>query len=166
MEMRALGVLALAALVAAVPASPCSSVQDALPKPTIVPEDVRTALDQLSVGVAGVPSTNVPNLPVGYKAAFRVAESKAGWMVRPYRSDWVRVHRITIHLVRIVPPLVLPDHHGFVSLAPLRIGDLAWLVVMRDATIPILGPPGGTYIAPIAVFVRTEQPTFVAAVTL
>lgn len=164
--MRALGVLALAALVAAVPASAHTSARDAVPKPTIVPEDVRTALAELSVGVADVPSTNVPNLPVAYKAAFRVAKSKAGWMARPYRSDWVRVHRITIHLVRIVPPLVLPEHHGFVSLAPLRIGDLAWLVLMRDATIPILGPPGGTYIAPIAVFVRTDQPTFVVAVSL
>lgn len=164
--MRALAVIALVALSTALSASAHSSRNRSVPKPTMVPEDVRTALAELSVGVAGLANTNTPKLPVGYKVAFRVAENKAGWMVRPYRSDWVRVHRITVHLVRIVPPLVLPEHHGFVSLAPLRIGDLAWLIVMREATIPILGPPGGAYLAPVAVFVRTDEPSFVAAVSL
>jgi hypothetical protein len=165
--MRALAVIAFVVLSTTVPASAHSSRNRSVPKPTMVPEDVRTALAELSVGVAGLPNTNVPSLPVGYKAAFRVAKNKAGWMVRPYRSNWRRVDRLTIHLVRIVHPLFgEPDHHAFVSISPLRIGDLAWLVVMRDATIPILGPRGGTYIASVAVFVRTDEPSFVAAVSL
>jgi hypothetical protein len=137
------------------------------PTPTVVPEDVRAALADLSIGVASATAVNTASLTVGYRRAFRIAEHKAGWMIRAYGHGWTRVDRLTIHLVRIVPPLFgEPDHHAFVSISPLLIGDLAWLIVMRDATIPILGPPGGTYIAPIAVFVRTDVPKFVVATTL
>ncbi len=149
-----------------IPAGSQAARRNPPPSPTVVPADVRTALAQLSVGVASPVDVNPSLLAVRYKAALRIARRKVSWMIRPYRSDWSRVHRVTVHLVRIVPPLPLPDHQGYVSIAPLRIGDLAWLVVMRDATIPILGPPGGTYVAPIAVFVRTDQRKFVVAVTI
>jgi hypothetical protein len=162
--MRALAVIAV--LAAIVPVRSQAAGLERAPSPTRVPADVRTALAELSVGVASPVDIDPSLLSVRYKTALRIAQKHVGRMVRPYRSGWSRVHRIAIHLVRIVPPIPLPDHHGFVSLAPLRIGDLAWLIVMRDATIPVLGPPGGTYVAPIAVFVRTDEPAFVVAMSL
>ena len=126
------------------------------------------ALYGYSIGVSDASSVDPSSVAVSYLRADRIALRKFGWVARPYAaSGWVRVHRVTVHLVRVVPPPIgWPDRRGFVSTAPLKPGDLAWLVVIRDATIPILGPPGGTYIAPLAIFVRTDEPSFVVALTI
>jgi hypothetical protein len=162
--MRVLGVLVLVAIL--IPAATQAARTERSPSPTPIPDDVRLGLAQLSIGVSSPGEVKPSSLPVRYKQALRIARKKVGWMIRPAMSGWVRVHRITLHLVRLTPPPVLPERRGFVSAAPLRIGDLAWLVVVRDATIPVLGPPGGTYIAPLAVLVRTDQARFVVAMSL
>jgi hypothetical protein len=162
--MRVLAVLVLVATL--VPAATQAAGTEPSPSPTPIPDDVRLGLAQLSIGVSSLAGVKPSSQPVRYQQALRIAKKKVGWMIRPEMSGWIRVHRITIHLVRLTLPPVLAERRGFVSTAPLRIGDLAWLVVLRDATIPVLGPPGGIYVAPIAVFVRTDEPKFVVAMSL
>jgi hypothetical protein len=81
-------------------------------------------------------------------------------MARPYSSGWHRVGRVTVHLVRVVSSNTV----GKLGLFP---DQLAWLVVIRDVTIPIIGPPGrpgpSSYISMLAVFVRTDIPRYILA---
>ena len=67
---------------------------------------------------------------------------------------------MTVHLVRVVSSNTV----GKLGLFP---DQLAWLVIVRDVTIPILGPPGRpgppSYIGMLAVFVRTDIPRYVVA---
>jgi hypothetical protein len=81
-------------------------------------------------------------------------------MARPYSSGWHRVGRVTVHLVRVVSSNTV----GKLGLFP---DQLAWLVVIRDVTIPIIGPPGRprppSDISMLAVFVRTDIPRYILA---
>ncbi len=52
------------------------------------------------------------------------------------------------------------------DIASTLIGSLAWLVVTRNATIPMTGPRGGTYAATLAAIVQTQRPRFVVALTI
>lgn len=57
------------------------------------------------------------------------------------------------------------------TFVPLFMNHLAWLVVVRNATVPVLGPPGkrtsrATYDATIAVFVDARTGEDIEAVTL
>ncbi|PYO45209.1 MAG: hypothetical protein DMD33_00250 [Gemmatimonadetes bacterium] len=67
---------------------------------------------------------------------------------------------MTVHLVRVVSSNTV----GKLGLFP---DQLAWLVVIRDVTIPILGPPGRpgprSYTGMLAVFVRTDTPRYILA---
>jgi hypothetical protein len=48
---------------------------------------------------------------------------------------------------------------------PVRL-NLAWIVVMGDVTIPITGPPGGSYQATLVVLVETTRPKWVVGFTM
>ena len=125
--MRVLSlVLVLAALM---PAGSRAARTASSPSPSPVPEDVRIALAQLSIGLSSPADVSPSGVRVSYEQAPRIARARVGWMIRPFRSSWMRVDRTTIHLVRLAPPPALPDRRGFVSTAPLRISDLAWLAV-------------------------------------
>jgi hypothetical protein len=134
-----------------------------------VPEDVGASLAAECYPVADA-SLPPSSLPVGPRRALRVAMRNLGWAVLPYGARWSRVGRITVHLVQLREPPTADGRCSFMNLNPIRVGDLAWLVVIRDATIPLIGPPGRPgpkrYVAPLAVFVRTDVPVFVRAMTL
>jgi hypothetical protein len=90
-----------------------------------------------------------------------VALRNFGGFAYPYTSGWVRVGRVTLHLVRVVRS----SSRGELGLFP---DQLVWLVVIRDVTIPNLGPPHGrrgplTYTGTMAVFVRTDVPRYILA---
>jgi hypothetical protein len=89
-----------------------------------------------------------------------VALRTFGGFAYPYTSGWVRVGRVTLHLVQVVRS----SSRGALGLFP---DQLVWLVVIRDVTIPNLGPPGRsrplTYIGTMAVFVRTDVPRYIVA---
>jgi hypothetical protein len=56
------------------------------------------------------------------------------------------------------------------TFVPLYMNHLAWLVVVRDANLPVLGPPGrrtrSTYEATVAVFIDATTGRDIEAVTL
>jgi hypothetical protein len=60
----------------------------------------------------------------------------------------------------------VPGALGWTDIRPLQVGGLAWVVVIRNATIPILGPPGGSYCATFVVLVQTAQPRWVVGLTI
>jgi len=94
------------------------------------------------------------------RRAVAIARRNFGGMARPYSTGWHRVGRVTVHLVRVVSSNTV----GKLGLFP---DQLAWLVVIRDVTIPIIGPPGRqgprSYLGMLAVFVRTDIPRYVVA---
>ena len=83
-------------------------------------------------------------------------------MARPYPSGWVRVDRVTVHLVRVLRSNTI----GPLGLFPDQV---EWVAVIRDVTVPLLGAPGRpgpqSYLATLGVFVRTDMPRYIVATT-
>lgn len=140
------------------------------PPPSPVPEDIKLALAEQSIGVADATDVSPVSLRVSSARARRVALKNFSWTVLPYRSGWIRMNRITTHLVRLSEIRRASGRFDFPDMHPLHAGDLAWLVVIRDATLPLLGPPGRpgprSYMAPLAVFVSTDEPRYVRAMSI
>jgi hypothetical protein len=63
--------------------------------------------------------------------------------------------RISVYLVRVLPS----------SRSSLPADAIVWLVVIRDATIPSLGPRFGAWIQTLAVFVSTDKPRFLESIS-
>jgi len=86
------------------------------------------------------------------------------------RLGFVNGYAVGGYLVRVTghpgPFDPLPTGRGWTPITPLQVGDLAWIVVIRDATIPIRGPPGGSYKATLVVFVETTRPQWVVGLTI
>ena len=124
-----------------------------------LPSDVRDGLTAQSVEV-GQPTGAPAQLPVSATRAKRIVK----------RLGFVNGHAVGVYLVRVTghpgPFDPLPPGRGWAPIAPLQVGDLAWIVVIRDATIPILGPPGGTYRATLVVIVDTTHPKWVVGLTI
>jgi len=124
-----------------------------------LPSDVRDGLTAQSVEV-GQPTGAPVQLPVSATRAKRIVK----------RLGFVNGHAVGVYLVRVTghpgPFDPLPPGRGWTPIAPLQVGDLAWIVVIRDATIPILGPPGGTYKATLVVIVDTTHPKWVVGLTI
>jgi hypothetical protein len=124
-----------------------------------VPSDVRDGLAAQSIEVG---------LPTGAPAQLPVSATRAKRIVK--RLGFVNGHAVGVYLVRVTghpgPFDPLPAGHGWTPITPLQVGDLAWIVVIRDATIPILGPPGGTYKATLVVIVETTHPKWVVGLTI
>jgi hypothetical protein len=127
---------------------------------TPLPSDVRDGLVAQSLEV-GQPTGAPARLPVSAARAKPIAKRQFGF---------VHGHGVGVYLVRITghpsPFDPLPAGRGWTPIAPLQVGDLAWIVVMRDATIPRLGPPGGTYKATLVVIVETRHPKYVVGLTI
>jgi hypothetical protein len=125
-----------------------------------LPEDIAVSLTSTGIQVADAAAIDSGSLPVGPRRAARVAVRNFGGFAYPYTSGWVRVGRVTLHLVRIVRS----SSRGALGLFP---DQLVWLVVIRDVTIPNLGRPGRsrphTYTDTMAVFVRTDVPRYIIA---
>jgi hypothetical protein len=123
-------------------------------------EDIALSLASTGIEVVDEPEVNAGPLPVGPRRAVRVALRNFGGFAYPYTSGWVRVGRVTLHLVRVVRS----SSRGQLGLFP---DQLVWLIVIRDVTIPNLGPPGRsrplTYTGTMAVFVRTDVPRYILA---
>jgi hypothetical protein len=143
----------VAALVLAAPAGATVRV-------AALPADVREGLaaDSIEVG----PTTGAP-------ARLPISAARAKQVVKRYFSPF-RGHRIGVYLVRIAghPGLFdpVPQGHSWTTIAPLRVGDLAWIVVIRNVTIPITGPAGGTVKETLAVIVETTEPRYVVGMTI
>lgn len=124
-----------------------------------LPSDLRDGLTAQSVEV-GQPTGAPAQLPVSATRAKRIVK----------RLGFVNGHAVGVYLVRVTghpgPFDPLPPGRGWTPIAPLQVGDLAWIVVIRDATIPILGPPGGTYRATLVVIVDTTHPKWVVGLTI
>jgi hypothetical protein len=125
-----------------------------------VPEDIAVSLPSAGIQVIDASGVNVGSLPMSSQRAVGVALGNFRGFAHPYTSGWVRVPRVTVHLVRVVRSSSI----GQLGLFP---DQLVWLVVIRDVTIPNLGPPGRpgppSYLGMLAVFVRTDIPRFVVA---
>ena len=151
-------VFVLVAVGAVLGPAPSSAAPVPSPVPSPVPDEVALGLPLVGIRVVDATDVVSGSLPVRPQRAVRVARKYFGGFARPYTSGWVRVGRVTLHLVRVVQS----------SGSGLFAGELAWLVVIRDATIPILGGPPGRagqlfYVAPLAVFVRTDEPRYIMA---
>jgi hypothetical protein len=125
-----------------------------------LPSDVRDGLTAESIEIGS---------PIGAPARLPVSAARAKRIVRPmmrfYRgySGGVYLVRITGHPGPFDP---LPPGRGWTTITPLQVGDLAWIVVIRDATIPITGPLGGSYQATLVVIVETTRPAWVTGFTI
>ena len=124
------------------------------------PDDIAVSLTSAGIQAADASEIDSGSLSVGPRRAVRVALRNFGGFAYPYTSGWVRVGRVTLHLVRVVRS----SSRGALGLFP---DQLVWLVVIRDVTIPNLGPPGRsrplTYIGTMAVFVRTDVQRYIVA---
>jgi hypothetical protein len=124
-----------------------------------LPSDVRDGLVAQSIEV-GQPTGAPAELPVSATRAKRIVK----------RLGFVNGHASGVYLVRVIGHLgpfdPLPPGRGWTPITPLQVGDLAWIVVIRDATIPILGPPGGTYKATLVVIVESTRPKWVVGLTI
>ncbi len=141
--MQALALVAVAAALA--------------PAPSPVPDEVTLGLPRAGIEVVDASDVAPGSLPVSSRQAVQIARKGFGGFARPYTSGWVRLGRVTVHLVRVVRS----------SSSGLFVGQVVWLVVIRDATLPIFGPPGRSgprySVGPLAVFVRTGEPRYILA---
>jgi hypothetical protein len=124
-----------------------------------LPSDVRDGLVAQSIEV---------RQPTGAPAQLPVSATRAKRIVK--RLGFVNGHTVGVYLVRVTghpgPFDPLPPGRGWTPITPLQVGDLAWIVVIRDATIPITGPPGGSYKATLVVIVETTHPKWVVGLTI
>jgi hypothetical protein len=116
------------------------------------------ALGLQSAGVDVVPTPPTPT-SISARQARRIATKNFGGFAHPYTSGWKRVGRVSVYLARVVRSNTL----GPLGLFP---DQLVWLVVIRDVSIPDLGPPGRPhrpFIGWMGVFVRTDIPRYIVA---
>jgi len=119
---------------------------------------VCVALGLHGVGIDVVPTPPTPT-SVSARQARRIATKKFGGFPHPYTPGWKRLGRVSVYLARVVRS----DSRGPLGLFP---DQLVWLVVIRDVTIPDLGPPGRPhrpFLGWMGVFVRTDIPRWVLA---
>lgn len=129
-----------------------------------VPRDVQQALaTEYSIAVSAVS----PHAGVGQirpAQAIAAAKRRFYWGKNLTLGDgWVLPRIVSARLVRIGDK---PEGKVVVDTSPLGPGSLAWLVIIRNADIPVLGPPGGNYITTMAVLVEASRPHAVVGVTL
>jgi hypothetical protein len=96
---------------------------------------------------------------VSARQARGIATRSFGGFARPYTSGWKRVGRVSVYLARVVRS----NSRGPLGLFP---DQLVWLVVIRDVSIPDLGPPGRPhhpFIGWLGVFVRTDTRRYILA---
>jgi hypothetical protein len=118
------------------------------------------ALGLHGAGIDVTPAQPTPTV-VGARQARHLAVHTFGGFAHPYTSGWLRLGRVSVHLVRVVRS----NSTGPLGLFPAQ---LVWLVVIRDVTIPDLGPPGRphrAFIGWMGVFVRTDVPRYIVATT-
>jgi hypothetical protein len=119
---------------------------------------VCVALGLHSAGIDVVPTPpTVTSVSAGQ--ARRIATKNFGGFAHPYTSGWKRVGPVSVYLARVERS----NSRGPLGLFP---DQLVWLVVIRDVTLPDLGPPGRShhpFIAWLGVFVRTDMPRYVVA---
>jgi hypothetical protein len=119
---------------------------------------VCVALGLHGSGIDVVAASPTPT-QVSARQARRIATRNFGEFAHPYTSGWKRVGRVSVYLTRVVRS----NSRGPLGLFP---DQLVWLVVIRDVTLPDLGPPGRPhhpFIAWLGVFVRTDMPRYVVA---
>ena len=119
---------------------------------------VCVALGLHSAGIDVVPASSTAT-QVSARQARRIATKNFGGFAPPYTSGWKRIGRVSVYLARVVQSN---------SLGPLGLfsDQLIWLVVIRDVSIPDLGPPGRPhrpFIGWLGVFVRTDVPRYIVA---
>ena len=128
-----------------------------------LPADVAVSLPSSGIEVVDAADVKAGSLGVTSRRAVRVASRNFGGLARPYGSGWVRVGRVSVHLVRVV-------RTNTVGPLGLFADQLVWLVVIRDVTVPDLGPPRPgrrrvPFVGMLGVFVRTDTPRYVVATT-
>lgn len=133
----------------------------AAPPRSPLPEEVASSLP--FAGLEVVDAIDVDeSLPVSSRRAARLAWRHFRDLALPYGPGWARTNRLSVHLVRVL-------RSSTVSRLGLFRDQIMWLVVVRDVTVPLLGPPGRSrsrsQIATLAVFVRTDVPQYIVAST-
>jgi hypothetical protein len=150
------------AVVVAVAVSPPAMAAGRIAAAPQLPADVQAGLAARSIDVEQAINVSRDSVAVTARRALRIVKRSFGG---------AHGTQPAVHLVRIVAhPAVfdpsVPGALGWTDIGPLQVGDLAWVVVIRNATIPILGPPGGTYCATLVVLVQTAQPRWVVGLTI
>ena len=116
------------------------------------------ALGLHTAGIDVVPAPPTAT-SVSARQARAVATRNFGGFARPYTSGWHRVGGVSVYLARVARS----NSRGPLGLFP---DQLVWLVVIRDVSIPNLGPPGAPhppFIGWLGVFVRTDAPLYIVA---
>jgi hypothetical protein len=129
-----------------------------------VPRDVQQALaTEYSIAVSAVSAP--PGVgQIRPAQAIAAAKRRFYWGKNLTLGDgWVLPRTVSARLVRLGDK---PDGKVVVDTHPLGPGSLAWLVIIRNADIPVLGPPGGNYIATMAVLVEASRPHAVVGVAI
>jgi hypothetical protein len=125
-----------------------------------LPEDIALGLPSAGIEVVDASDMDASAFPINSRRAVHLATRNFGGFAHRYRSGWVRVGRVTVHLVRVLQS----NSRGPLGLFPDQI---VWLVVIRDVTVPLLGAhsPPWYDVGTMAVFVRTDVPRYVVAST-
>jgi hypothetical protein len=131
--------------------------------PPPLPPDVQHALADFSIGVVDARDVPAKSLPVSRRAALHAARHRTVWGAPPALLGWRVVPEVKVYLVRLTERLA--GSKAAVKTDPLVAGDLAWLVIVRNAEIPLLGPPDKAHmLVNVAVLVQTTTPNTVASV--
>lgn len=130
------------------------------PSRTPLPDGVALSLSSVGIEPREASAVTRATLRVTGKDAVHIAFGKFGVLAHSYTSGWLRMGRVSVHLVRIVRTS---------SVGPLGLfpDQLVWMVVIRDVSFPIIGPPGRpgpqSYVGWLAMFVRTDLPRWIVA---
>jgi hypothetical protein len=133
----------------------------AAPSAAPLPVDVHDGLATISSIETGPPTGAPAQLPVTASSAKRIVRHHFGVPCR--QKVGVYLVRITGHPGAFDP---LPPGHGWTSIARLQVGDLVWIVVIRNAPIPVLAGAGGIVRETLAVIVETMRPRWVIGITI
>ena len=125
-----------------------------------LPDDVAVSLTSSGIEVRDASEVKRGSSYITSRRAVAIARRNFRGLARPYSSGWHRVGRVTVHFVRVIRSNTV----GKLGLFP---DQLVWVVVIRDVTFPIIGPPGRSgprsYTAMLAVFIRTDTPRWITA---
>jgi hypothetical protein len=130
--------------------------------PPVLPLDVKRALADYSIGVVDASDVPAKSLGVSRRTALRAARHRTVWGAPPALQGWRVVPQVSVYLVRLTERPT--GSKAAVKTDPLTAGDLAWLVIVRNAEIPIIGPIEVAHmLVNVAVLVQTTTPHTVAS---
>src|SRR6266480_1765474 len=100
--MRVMALLVAALVLAPAGSHAARTVLSSSQSRSPLPEDIALSLPSSGIEVIDAPEVDARSLRISARLAERLAWRSFGGMARPYPSGWVRVDRVTVHLVRVL----------------------------------------------------------------